>query len=408
MADLKIKIKGDSKGLNNSIAKAKGTLNNFKSSLTSFMAGAGGGFLTGIAGGFGLVGKAAMMAKRAIDPLAREMDGIGKTAKRIGITATEFQALAFAARRTGSSTETVERAFKRMQKTITDSGRNLKTAEDAVSSIGLKYEDLAGISPEKQFEIIASRLNLVEDATKRAAIAQELFGRAGTNIAPLINEYKQLKTELKLIGGVIDESAIRSAEAYQDALENIATALKAIAGNSGIIGTLADSLQGQERALAEAKSPGGASGLLGAAKKVLYNPTAILDELRRMSESQGAKRQGAQIADILVNNITEGIKKVATGQTTKEEVAAAAGAFTAGSTVGGSIPTQLQALNKDQALAIGQMLTPLATMATDPQLSELVKMNATLRDIADAQRHQTDATNSYWEGELDNLFNDGA
>jgi hypothetical protein len=167
-------------------------------------------------------------------------DEIGKASKRIGITAEEYQKLAFAARRAGATSNDVERAFKRMSSTIFDAGKGLKESQDALSKIGLSFEMLNGMKPDKQFAKIADALNKVDDATNKAALAQDIFGRAGTALIPLLNDYKELGDELERIGGIITNENVVAAEEFKDAVEDLTSSIKAMIANSGIIDWLSE------------------------------------------------------------------------------------------------------------------------------------------------------------------------
>jgi len=167
-------------------------------------------------------------------------DEIGKASKRIGITAEEYQKLSFAARRAGATSNDVERAFKRMSSTIFDAGKGLKESQDALSALGLSFEKLNGMNPDQQFAKIADALNKVDDATTKAALAQDIFGRAGTALIPLLDNYKELGKELERIGGVIKNENVKAAEDFKDAVEDITTSVKTMITNSGLIKWLSD------------------------------------------------------------------------------------------------------------------------------------------------------------------------
>lgn len=218
-------VNNTKKGFNRVVSTAKSAMSKVRSIVSS------------AAGMFG-IGFGTAAAISGIKKLVDEMDYVGKASKRIGVSAEEFQKIAFASRRTGSTNENVERAFKKMQQTIYDASKGLKTYQQYLTDLGLTYQDLAGKSPEKQFSILADKLNQVEDATTRAALAQKIFGRAGTNIMPMIGEYNDLKKEFEDIGGIVSNEAVKAAEDFKDSLENISSSIKAGVINSGLLSWL--------------------------------------------------------------------------------------------------------------------------------------------------------------------------
>lgn len=162
-------------------------------------------------------------------------DDIAKASKRIGFSAEEFQKLAFAARRAGATNEDVEKSVRRMQGSIVDLEQGLSTAKDAFGALGLAVDDLKGLSPEKQFEVIADRLAAVEDATLKSALAQDLFGRSGTKLIPLLDSYRELKQEAEDLGGIMSNDVVKAAEDLKDSAENLQTGLMGLVANSGVV-----------------------------------------------------------------------------------------------------------------------------------------------------------------------------
>jgi len=64
----------------------------------------------------------------------------------------------------------------------------MATYQRAFERINVDYNELADLSPEEQFETIAFAIADLEDPTLRAATAQDIFGRAGTQLLPLFAE----------------------------------------------------------------------------------------------------------------------------------------------------------------------------------------------------------------------------
>jgi len=220
--DINVKIGGDTNGLKKKVSGMKKMFKNIGT-------WASAGIAVGIA--------AVVMLTKKLVELG---DGFGKSAKRIGISAEEFQKMSFAARRSGASTSNVEKAMRKMGLTIFDAGKGLKTYQEYLTDLGLTYDDLKGKSPEKQFAIIAERLNAVADESTKAALAAKIFGKSGAEILPMIANYQTLGEELKTIGGIINDDTIKASEQLTDDMENLEVTLTAVAANSGFIKWLSD------------------------------------------------------------------------------------------------------------------------------------------------------------------------
>lgn len=85
----------------------------------------------------------------AAKSFAKMGDQVAKMAKRTGLSVETLSELRFVASQTGTEFESLEMAFRRMQRSIYDAGRGLSTARDALADLGLRFEDLDGLSPEQ-------------------------------------------------------------------------------------------------------------------------------------------------------------------------------------------------------------------------------------------------------------------
>ena len=92
--------------------------------------------------------------------------------------------------------------------------------------------DLEGLSPERQFQVFANVLGNVEDASTMAALAQDVFGRAGTELLPLFQQGEEgmaaLRQQAVDLGAVMSGDAAKSAADFKDAQNELMTALAGV------------------------------------------------------------------------------------------------------------------------------------------------------------------------------------
>lgn len=143
--------------------------------------------------------------KDGINSAAQYGDQIDKQSQKLQISAEDYQKLAFAAERSGTSIDVMTTA----QKSLASSGfsSSLMEAIQHVSSIA--------------------------DEEERAAAASELFGKkAGMEMLPLLNSgadgINALYKEYEALGGVMSNEAVVAAAAYEDAMTNLQTALSGV------------------------------------------------------------------------------------------------------------------------------------------------------------------------------------
>jgi hypothetical protein len=201
--------------------------------------------------GFGL--KLAGLGSAMLAPLAASAklfssygDQVAKMAKRTGLSVETLSELRFVASQTGTEFESLEMAFRKMQRSIYDAGRGLSTQVDALTDLGLTFQDLDGLSPEDQFKRLADRIGQIEDPTTRAAIAMTLFGRTGTNLLPMFAAgsagIEALQEQARALGLTMSAEDAKAAEDFTDALDRLWKVVRMGAFNVGA--ALAPVLQG--------------------------------------------------------------------------------------------------------------------------------------------------------------------
>ena len=181
----------------------------------------------------------------AVRTFAKVGDELDKTAARTGIAVDSLTQFGFAAEQTGSDLATFEKGVQRLSRSIFDASRNQATAVDAFAKIGLTFADLAALSPEEQFLKVSAGLRQIESASERSAIAQQLLGRAGTRLLPLIalqtEELEALREQSDELGRTFGRDTATKAAALTDAFNRLTKAVQAFAVNVG--GSLSEDLK---------------------------------------------------------------------------------------------------------------------------------------------------------------------
>jgi len=158
---------------------------------------------------------------------------IHDTAQRLGITAEQYQRLAFGAKLAGIENEEFTKSLKQLQvnlgKTAIGAGGE---AGKVLEALGFKLRDkVTGRVKDlsKAFPELADRLNKIKDQSKRAAAEAELFGaKLGPKMETLVSSGSKgiaaLGDEAESLGGVLKNEVIDSAEDFGDKLDKIKAA----------------------------------------------------------------------------------------------------------------------------------------------------------------------------------------
>lgn len=156
-------------------------------------------------------------------------DKLDKMSKRTGVSVKALSELAFAAEQSGSSIDSVEKGIRGMQRSLLNAEMGSKAASDALASIGLSANELSGMSPEDQFTAIADAIAKVQDPSKRAALAMQLFGRAGSELLPMLAEnaegIAELREEANELGRTMSEEDAKAAAELTDAMNRVKSTL---------------------------------------------------------------------------------------------------------------------------------------------------------------------------------------
>ena len=196
-----------------------------------------GGSLTELKSGLELAAGVARVAANAIrsftTDIAAEGDTLAKTAKNLGINVTALQEFEFAAKLSGVGLNDVRTAVQRMQKGLNDARqRGTGPFADALAQINLTVQEFDGLAPDELFTKLSGALSGVEDATTRAALAQDLFGRGGKTLLPLINEgadgINRMRKEFRELGGGFTEDGAVAAEEFVDEMLRVETVIDSV------------------------------------------------------------------------------------------------------------------------------------------------------------------------------------
>lgn len=164
-------------------------------------------------------------------------DEIDKMSKRTGVAARGLSELAFATEQSGASLPDLEKGIKGMQRALFDADRGSKEIVDSLAEVGLTAADLKGKLPEEQFTILAGRIGAIKDPSLKAALSMKIFGRAGAQLLPLMNEgvggIRALREEAVLLGRSMSGEEAASAAAYTDAMNRVKSVLIGVKNQVG-------------------------------------------------------------------------------------------------------------------------------------------------------------------------------
>jgi len=203
------------------------------------------GFVKGHEAAFKKVGMAVTAAGAAITAAiglsiksyADAGDAAKEMSERTGLSVENIMQLDHAAKLSGTSIDSLEVGMKKAAKVITDAGDGSTSAMEALNKLGLSVDKLIGKKPDEQFNLLATALSNIKDPTERAAAAQEIFGRSGTQLLPMLADgaagLAKMKQEAVDLGLVMSADAAAKADQFNDSLTILKGSLQGVKNTIG-------------------------------------------------------------------------------------------------------------------------------------------------------------------------------
>ena len=169
----------------------------------------------------------AIAATYALKQSINAMDDISKTAQKIGTTTEALSGLQYAAEMSGVSADALKVSMTQLAKRAAD-------GNDAFEAMGIATKDASGNlkSTDKLLDEISAKFATYADGAGKTALAQELFGKSGADLIPMLNSgsdgLRAMTDEARELGLVIDTQAAKSAEAFNDNLTRMQLAMTGV------------------------------------------------------------------------------------------------------------------------------------------------------------------------------------
>ncbi|OHB60688.1 MAG: hypothetical protein A2Y12_04910 [Planctomycetes bacterium GWF2_42_9] len=152
-------------------------------------------------------------------------DNISDMAQMTGAGVEALQGLSYAADLNDVSMQSLGKSMVFMHKNMYELNKGTKSAVEAFGKLGLSAKDLKGKSPDEQFLLLADRIASVENPTDRAALALKVFGRAGSELLPLLNQGKgaiqAYRAEMQRLGAVMSSEDVNAAALFHEELKKL-------------------------------------------------------------------------------------------------------------------------------------------------------------------------------------------
>lgn len=179
--------------------------------------------LNAVKTGFGLLAGAAVAATAslgiAVSSVTHHAGEVNKLSQVMGVTTDQAQEWSYASAKAGVNLMLLERGSERLSANLLLANEGSKKAAAAFAALGIKTRDASGhtISAQAALEGVVAGLEKMKDGGEKTARVQELLGKGGINLLPMLNKgtaaFQAMSQEARDLGLILDhETIVQGAE----------------------------------------------------------------------------------------------------------------------------------------------------------------------------------------------------
>ena len=167
-------------------------------------------------------------------------DNVDKMSQKIGISRQAYQELDFICSQSGTSVDTLEMGLKTMTNQMQAASEGTSSAVAIFDKLGVSVTDANG-NLRSQEDVMWDCLNAlqgVENQTEKAALANDLFGRSGSELMPLLNAeagtLEAMKQQAHDLNLVLSDEAVDASVKLTDTLDQMKRSLSVVGTEIGV------------------------------------------------------------------------------------------------------------------------------------------------------------------------------
>lgn len=171
---------------------------------------------------------------------AEAADEIDKMSQKIGLSKNSYQEWDYAMGQSGVDIGVMQNGVKTLTSLMDKAKDGNASAKASFEQLGLSVYDSSGAlkSQEDMMREAIMALADMEDSTERAKLATELFGRAGTELEPLLNSgsagIQDLMDRAHELGLVMSDEAVDAGVKFGDTLADVKSSIGMIGTTIGV------------------------------------------------------------------------------------------------------------------------------------------------------------------------------
>lgn len=170
---------------------------------------------------------------------AETTDRIDKLSQKIGVSRQGFQEWEFILSQSGTDIEKLQMGMKTLVSQVDQADKGVGKGADNFARLGVSVRDATGNLKDQEtlFNEVMVALQNMEDGTEKARLANELLGRSGSELMPLLNgaagSIDAMKQQARDLGLVIGDDAVDAGVQFTDTMDQLKRSFGAMATGIG-------------------------------------------------------------------------------------------------------------------------------------------------------------------------------
>lgn len=161
-------------------------------------------------------------------------DEIDTTAQRLGVTTKALQEMRFVADRADVSREELSVGLRQLARNAVEAGEGNKEAAEGFAKLGVSARGADGkVKPVEQLmQEMGDGFQRLGTDIERTAMAQQLFGRSGTALLPMLAQgskgIEDMRKRAYELGAVLEDDLIKAASDWDDSNKDVRDSIQGI------------------------------------------------------------------------------------------------------------------------------------------------------------------------------------
>lgn len=159
---------------------------------------------------------------KSSNEVAQYGDSVDKMSQKLGLSTKSYQEWDYVMQLAGTDMGSMTTGLKTLTNKLDDAKNGSDEARGMFEKLGISMEDINTMSREDLFAKTIEGFQGMADSTDRAALANDLFGKSGQNLAPLFNQSaeatKGLIEQANQYGMIMSGDAVKASADFEDAL----------------------------------------------------------------------------------------------------------------------------------------------------------------------------------------------